>query len=169
EVQGPFTPLNDSLSRAETFASVYGESGEGNLFSPGTLTGSSTRYVQFSQGEKTFDTEYGNLAPSVGITWAPNTGSSGFMHRLFGNSGQTVLRGGFSVAFVREGTSAFTSLFNANPGGTRSANQSTGGTPFPLSFGNLFRNGLPAPPPFAATPVTGVSLPISPVYPSVGA
>ncbi|HKG47720.1 MAG TPA: TonB-dependent receptor [Pyrinomonadaceae bacterium] len=159
EVQGPFTPLNDSLSRIESPASIYGESGEGNLFSPGTLTGAPTRFVQFSQGEKTFNTEYGNFAPSVGITWSPNIGSSGFMHRLFGNSGQTVLRGGFSVAFVREGTSAFTSLFNSNPGGTITANQSTTGTPFPLSFGNLFRNGLPARPAFASEPS----------YPSLGA
>jgi hypothetical protein len=168
EVQGPFQPLNDNLSRLETFDSIYGESGPGNLFKPGTLTGSPTRYVQFKKGEKTFNTDYGNWAPSVGITWSPNTGSGGFMHRLMGNSGQTVFRGGFSIAYVREGTSAFTSLFNSNPGGTLSANQSTGGTPFPLSFGNLLRNGIPAPPPFAATPVTGVSLPISPVYPSVG-
>jgi hypothetical protein len=158
EVQGPFQPLNDSLSRLESFAQIYGESGEGNLFKPGTLTGTPTRFVQFSQGEKTFDTEYGNFAPSVGITWAPNTGSSGFMHKLMGNSGQTVLRGGFSVAFVREGTSAFTSLFNSNPGGTLTANQSTSGTPFPLSFGNLFRNGLPARP----------NTLTEPSYPSVG-
>ena len=168
EVQGPFQPLNDSLSRIENFASIYGESGEGNLFSPGTLTGAPTRFVQFSKGEKTFDTEYGNFAPSVGITWSPNTGSSGFMHKLLGNSGQTVLRGGFSVAFVREGTSAFTSLFNSNPGGTLTGTQNITGTPFGLGFGNLFRNGLPAAPPFAATPVPGVSLPAEPVYPSIG-
>ena len=36
------------------------------------------------------------------------------------------------MAFIREGTSAFTSLFNSNPGGTLTANQSTTGTPFPL-------------------------------------
>ena len=153
EVQGPFTPLNNSLSQIESFASIYGESGEGNLFEPGTLTGGPTRYIQFSQGQKTFATDYGNFAPSLGMTWSPNTTGSGFMHRLMGNSGQTVLRGGFSVAFVREGTSAFTSLFNSNPGGTLTANQSTSGTPFPLSFGNLFRNGLPAHPATALTPV----------------
>jgi hypothetical protein len=159
EVQGPFQPLNDSLSRIESFDQIFGESGAGNLFKPGTLTGTPTRFVQFSQGEKTFDTEYGNFAPSVGITWSPNTGTDGFMHKLFGNSGQTVLRGGFSIAFVREGTSAFTSLFNSNPGGTLTANQSTSGTPFPLSFGNLFRNGVPARPANLAT---------VPVYPSLG-
>src|ERR1700741_1695390 len=159
EVQGPFQPLNDSLSRIESFDQIFGESGPGNLFKPGTLSGTPTRFVQFSQGEKTFDTEYGNFAPSVGITWSPNTGTDGFMHKLLGNSGQTVLRGGFSLAFVREGTSAFTSLFNSNPGGTLTANQSTSGTPFPLSFGNLFRNGVPARP---------GTLPTQPVYPNAG-
>ena len=159
EVQGPFQPLNDSLARVESFDQVFGESGPGNLFKPGTLTGTPTRFVQFSQGEKTFDTSYGNFAPSVGVTWSPNTDSTGFMHKLLGNSGQTVLRGGFSIAFVREGTSAFTSLFNSNPGGTLTANQSTSGNPFPLSFGNLFRNGLPARPANLAT---------EPTYPNVG-
>jgi hypothetical protein len=158
EVQGPFQPLNDSLARLENFAAIYGESGEGNLFRPGTLTGAPTRYVQFSKGEKTFETQYGNFAPSLGITWSPNTDSDGFWHKLFGNSGQTVLRGGFSIAFVREGTSAFTSLFNSNPGGTLTATQNITGTPFPLGFGNLFRNGLPAGPP----------IPSEPTYPSVG-
>lgn len=168
EVQGPFTPLNSSLARVENFASIYGESGEGNLFMPGTLTGSPTRFVEFSEGEKAFKTQYGNFAPSIGITWSPNTGSDGFWHALMGNSGQTVLRAGFSTAFVREGTSSFTSIFGGNPGGTLVANQSTGGTPFPLSFGNLLRNGVPAPPPQAALPVPGVSLPIEPVYPAIG-
>ena len=168
EVQGPFHSLNNNLSQVENFASIYGESGEGNLFKPGTLTGSATRYVQLAEGDKVFGTDYGNFAPSIGITWSPNTANDGFWHGLFGNSGQTVFRGGFSVAFVREGMSAFTSLFNSNPGGTLSANQSTSGNPFPLSFGNLLRNGIPAPPPFSSTPVTGVSLPAAPIYPAVG-
>ena len=169
EVQGPFQPLNDSLSRLESFGSIYGESGEGNLFQPGTLAGAPTRFVKFSQGEKTFNTQYGNFAPSLGISWSPNTDGGGFWHKLFGNSGQTVFRGGYSVAFVREGTSAFTSLFTANPGGTLSANQSTSGTPFPLSFGNLLRNGIPARPPQSSNPVPRVSLPLEAVYPNVGA
>lgn len=152
EVQGPFQPLNDSLSRATTFAGLFGESGEGNLFMPGTLTGSPTTFSRFSAGEKTYDTQYGNFAPSVGFTYSPNF-KSGFLNRLAGSSGQTVIRGGFSMAFVREGISAFTSLFNSNPGGTLTASQSTSGTPFPMPFGLLFRNGLPARPPTLTAPV----------------
>ena len=165
EVQGPFQPLNNSLSRIESFASIYGVSGEGNLFMPGTLTGSPTRFVEFSKGEKAFNTQYGNFAPSIGISWSPNIDSDGFWRKLFGNSGQTVLRAGFSTAFTREGTSSFTSIFAGNPGGTLSANQATSGTPFPLSFGNHLRNGIPAPPPQVANPVLNQSLPIQPIYP----
>lgn len=165
EVQGAFQPLNNSLSQIESFASIYGVSGEGNLFQPGTLTGSPTRFVEFSKGQKAFNTQYGNFAPSIGISWSPNTDSDGFWHKLLGNSGQTVLRAGFSTAFTREGTSSFTSIFAGNPGGTLSANQSTGGTPFPLSFGNHLRNGVPAPPPQVSNPVLNQSLPIQPIYP----
>lgn len=159
EVQGPFTPLNNSLSRSTTFAQLYGESGEGNLFKPGTLTGTPTTYSQFSEGEETYKTQYDNFAPSLGLSWSPSVSGNGLMRRILGNSGQTVFRGGYSVSFVREGVSAFTSLFNSNPGGTLSANQATSGNPYPLAFGLLFRNGLPARP---ATPT-------SPTYPSVGA
>ena len=165
EVQGPFQPLNNSLSRIESFASIYGVSGEGNLFMPGTLTGQPTKFVEFSKGEKAFNTQYGNFAPSLGISWSPSTDSDGFWHKLFGNSGQTVLRAGFSTAFTREGTSSFTSIFAGNPGGTLSANQTTGGTPFPLGFGNHLRNGIPAPPPQVSAPVLNQSLPIEPIYP----
>ena len=167
EVQGPFMPLNNSLARVESFASIYGESGEGNLFMPGTLTGAPTRFVEFSQGEKAFNTQYGNFAPSIGISWSPNTGSDGFWRGLMGNSGQTVLRAGFSKAFVREGTSSFTSIFGGNPGGTLSANQSTTGNPFQLGFGNLLRNGIPAPPPLSSSPGPG-QLPLQAIYPALG-
>src|SRR6185295_588122 len=82
------------------------------------------------------------------------------LRRLFGDSGQTVLRGGFSMAYVGEGINTFLSIRSANPGLTLSATQNSTGTPFPLPFGNLFRNGLPAPP---------TNLPATPPYPNTGA
>jgi hypothetical protein len=50
------------------------------------------------------------------------------------------------MAYVREGINTFLSIMSANPGLTLSATQNITGTPFPLTFGNLLRNGLPAPP-----------------------
>ncbi len=165
EVQGPFTPLNDTYARASNFAGLYGESGEGNLFNPGVLSGSPTQMVLFGKGTSAYETRYDSFAPSVGITYSPNFTEDGWLKSLFGESGRTVLRGGFSIAYVREGVNTFQSLYAANAasgaqlaGGTINATQNITGTPFGLSFGNYFRNGLPAGPAFQQ----------SPVYPNTG-
>lgn len=159
EVQGPFTPLNDTYARASSFAGLYGVSGEGNLFQPGTLAGQPTTLVLFGKGTSAYETRYDSFAPSIGVTYSPNF-QSGFMKSLFGESGRTVLRGGFSMAYVREGTNTFQSLYAANAasgaqlaGGTISATQNITGTPFPLTFGNYIRNGLPGGPSFQQQPV----------------
>jgi hypothetical protein len=158
EVQGPFYSKNDVISQV-SYAGLFGESGEGNLFKPGTLTGAPSQYTQFPQGSSTWQTQYGNIAPSVGFSWSPNFKGDRF-RKLFGDSGQTVLRGGFSMAYVREGINTFLSIMSANPGLTLSATQNITGTPFALPFGNLLRNGLPAAP---------TTLPVSPTYPNTGA
>ncbi|HEX3084728.1 MAG TPA: TonB-dependent receptor, partial [Pyrinomonadaceae bacterium] len=158
EVQEPFQSLNDTLTQVG-YAGLFGESGVGNVFKPGTLTGSPSTYTRFTKGSKTSETQYNNFAPSIGFTWSPNF-KSGLLHRLAGESGQTVLRGGFSEAFVREGLNGFLSIMAANPGQTISANQSTTGSPFPLGFGLLFRNGLPPIDP---------AVPTAPVLPNTGA
>ncbi|MGZ8844934.1 MAG: outer membrane beta-barrel protein [Pyrinomonadaceae bacterium] len=158
EVQGPFYSLNDSIAQV-SYAGLFGESGEGNLFKPGTLTGTPSTYTAFPQGQSTWKTQYGNFAPSVGFSWSPNF-KSNMARKAFGESGQTVLRGGFSMAYVREGINTFLSIMSANPGLTLSATQNITGSPFPLTFGNLFRSGLPAP---------SAGLPTAPVYPNTGA
>lgn len=159
EVQGPFIPLNDTYARASSFADLFGVSGEGNLFKPGTLTGNPTTLVLFEKGTAAYDTRYDSFAPSIGITYSPNF-QGGFMKSLFGESGRTVLRGGYSRAYVREGVNTFQSLYAANSasgarlaGGTISATQNITGNPFPLTFGNYIRNGLPAGPNFQSSPV----------------
>ena len=157
EVQGPYKSLNNTLTQV-SYAGLFGESGVGNLFKPGTLTGSPSQYTSFAEGSSTWETQYGNIAPSIGFSYSPNF-KSGILRRLGGESGQTVLRGGFSMAYVREGAATFTSIMAANPGLTLSGTQNITGTPFPLTFGNLFRNGVPAPP---------TTIPTSPTYPNTG-
>ena len=164
EVQGPFIPLNDTYARATSFAGLYGVSGEGNLFQPGTLAGSPTQVQLFNKGTSAYDTRYDSFAPSLGFTYSPNF-QEGFMKSLLGESGKTVLRGGFSMAYVREGVNTFQSLYSANAasgaqlaGGTINATQNISGSPFPLNFGTYFRSGLPAGPGFQS----------SPVYPNTG-
>ena len=158
EVQEPFIPLNDTYSIGRGgYASLFGESGVDNLFKPGTLAGSPTQYVLFEKGTKGYETRYDGFAPSVGIAWQPDFGN-GVLRALAGNAGQTVIRAGYSLAFVREGVNTFQNIYGSNPGGLINATQNTTGTPFPLTIGNYVRNGLPA----------GPAIPAAPVYPNAG-
>jgi hypothetical protein len=166
EVQGPFQSLNNTLSQV-SYAGLFGESGLNNLFKPGTLAGAPTQYTNFTSGSTAYKTDYGNFAPSVGFTWSPNF-KEGLLRRLGGESGQTVLRGGFSMAYVREGTNNFLSILAGNPGQTIDSTQNITGTPFALGFGNLFRNGIPAAPAFGSGAPGSGTLPSQPTYPNVG-
>src|SRR6185436_10110111 len=123
--------------------------------------------TKFANGSKSYNTDYGNFAPSVGFTWSPNF-KEGLLRKLGGESGQTVLRGGFSMAYVREGTNTFLSILAGNPGQTIDSTQSITGTPFALSFGNLFRNGIPAPPAVGSGAPGSGTLPSQPSYPNAG-
>ncbi len=166
EVQGPFQSLNNTLSQV-SYAGLFGESGENNLFKPGTLAGSPTQFTAFTNGSKAYNTDYGNFAPSVGFTYSPSW-KNGILHTLAGEPGQTVFRGGFSMAFVREGTNNFLSILAGNPGQTVDATQNITGTPYAMPFGLLFRNGLPAPPPFGSGAPGSGTLPTQPSYPATG-
>src|SRR5436190_3292593 len=141
EVQEPCQSLNNTLTQVG-YAGLFGESGVDNLFKPGTLTGTPTTYTRFGAGSKTHNTDHGAFAPSIGLTWSP-TFKSGLLHKFAGESGQTVLRGGFSMAYVREGLNTFLSIMAANPGQTIDATQNITGTPFALPIGLYFRNGIP--------------------------
>ena len=121
EVQLPFEGLNDTFAQVSPDG-LYGESGPGNLFKPGTLTGVPTTFAFFGKGYKAYSADYGNFAPTLGLAWTPHF-ENGFMKTLLGNSGQTVIRAGYSKAFNREGIGVFTSITGGNPGGTLTANR----------------------------------------------
>ena len=129
--QTAFIALSEGLySRLENFDQVYGVSGAGNIFKPGTLTGSVPRVVALEKGEEAYPTDWNNLAPTVGVVWSPDFGESGFLNTLFGASGKSVFRGGYSISYVREGFNLLESILGANPGGSLSASRS-------LAIGNL--------------------------------
>ena len=156
EVQGPFVALNNAYAKT-TFAELFGISGAGNLFQPGVRTGKVTETTLFQKGDNTFNTDYNNFAPSLGFAWSPN--GHGWLKRIFGESGQTVLRGGYSIAFVREGMNVVSSILGANPGGQVDATRSSGNgnlgtTPV------LFRNPASLGPPS--------NVPTAPTYPFQG-
>ena len=141
-MQLPFTGLNNALATVP-FEGLYGESGLGNLFKPGTLTGGPSQYELFGEGYQTYKARYGNFAPTVGIAWSPNF-ENGFLRRLGGSSGQTVIRAGYSVAFNREGVGVFSAVTGGNPGGTLTANRNL--TLGNLPVGTYLRQGPFAPP-----------------------
>ncbi|CDM66767.1 TonB-dependent receptor [Pyrinomonas methylaliphatogenes] len=155
EVQFPFTALNNNYSFA-TYDDLFGISGRGNLFRPGVLQGRPTQFVQFKPGDKPFATDYNNFAPSVGFAWSPDW-KSGWLHRLFGSEGQSVIRAGYSIATVREGMNVVASILGANPGGTVNAARSL--TLGNLTPGTLLRDRASIAPP---------SFPSAPSYPITG-
>lgn len=132
---------------------VFDVSGKGNLFSPGTLTGAVPTVRGNTAGEKAFKDDLKNFAPSVGFVWSPSY-DSGLGKKFFGGNGTSVFRGGFSRAFIREGTLTIENSVGQNPGGAFSVARSTAlGN---LSVGTLFRTpGNPniVAPAFNATPV----------------
>ena len=153
--QLPFYPLNDSYATA-TFADLCGVSGVGsdgscNMFKPGVLTGKSPEFIQYKEGTKAYNTDWNNLAPSIGVAWTTG-GQGGFLGTLLGRQGDTVIRGGASRAYSRNGMNDFTGRVGANPGVviTVSRNAALGnlGT-LPVLFRETNRLG---PPTFSETP-----------------
>ena len=97
-------------------AGLYGVSGVGNLFQPGTLTGSPTTFSN-DKGQSFYPSYKKDFAPSIGLSWTPSF-SNGFLQTLFGSNGESVFRGGYSIAYDREGLNFFTAQVPFNPGFT---------------------------------------------------
>lgn len=132
---------------------IFDVSGAGNQFSPGTLTGAVPTVRGNTAGEKAFQDDLNNFAPSFGVVWSPNF-DGGFGRKLFGENGTSVFRGGFSRAFIREGTLIVENSVGQNPGGAFSVNRTTANGN--LTVGTLFRTpGNPNlnSPAFNTTPV----------------
>ena len=145
----PFYPTNNSYTTvAET--SLYGVSGAGNLFQPGTLTGSRPLYVQYPEGTYAYNVDRNNAGPSVGVAWQLPAGSSGIRRLLFGSEeGDSVIRAGGAMAFQRPGMSDFTGVFGNNQGISVSLNRdaATGNLgPLPLLLRNTSQLALPSAP-----------------------
>lgn len=121
--QTAFRVLSDNYARVENFEQVYGVSGAGNIFKPGTLTGTVPRVVAAKKGEKAYPDDYNNFAPSFGFVYSPDFGEKGILRTFFGGKDKSVFRGGYSVAFVREGFDLLGSILGANPGGSLSASR----------------------------------------------
>ena len=141
EAMLPYVAENSNWSHA-TYESLFGVSGADHLFQPGTLTGTRSTVTKLQgSGQEVFKPQRWNLMPSFGFTWSPNW-KNGFLSKLAGNSGQTVFRGGFSMASVREGVNVFLNVTGSNPGPTFNSTRSislSGANNLPV--GTLLRSG----------------------------
>jgi hypothetical protein len=158
ETQLSVVPLNNNLSTT-TVEGLYGVSGLGNVFKPGGTTGQPTQFTQFKKGDKAFDTYWGNYAPSLGVAWTPSW-KTGLLARMFGEGGQSVLRGGFSIAYNREGIGDIVGTLTGNPGGsltsTRNVTNSNLGT-LPVLLRETSRLGPPTVPDAPVYPITNAA------------
>ncbi|HEY7182304.1 MAG TPA: carboxypeptidase regulatory-like domain-containing protein [Blastocatellia bacterium] len=158
EVQFPVTSLNNNLTNP-TLDGLYGVSGPGNVFNPVVPNPqpSATQFFQFKEGSTAYHTDWNNVAPSLGFAWTPSW-KDGFLKRVFGDGGQTVFRGGFSLAFNRDGIGTLIGTISANPGGSISVNRDTNtgnlGT-LPVFLSQRDRLGPPAFPDTPIYPLTG--------------
>jgi Carboxypeptidase regulatory-like domain len=140
-----FAPINlNGVYTRPGFAGLYGISGVGNLFAPGTLTGSVPQYNLTGDSETGYSMKP-LWAPSVGLAWVVPKTSFKPAAILLGHEGSTVLRAGYSINSVREDGSTF-SVWNTNQG--RTVTTSVDPANFASIFGApgsvLFRNPLPA-------------------------
>ncbi|MBM3808523.1 MAG: hypothetical protein FJW22_10050 [Acidimicrobiia bacterium] len=137
DLQRPFSPNNDIMSRV-TMADMCGVSGLGpgttiynkcNFLAPGSVSGKRPEFLQLTSGTNGYNTDWDNFAPTIGIAWRPDV-QEGWLRRLLGDPDLATLRGGYSVAYERQGLSEFTGTFGANPGSTVSITRSaTSGVP----------------------------------------
>lgn len=134
----PFVALNDSYSIGD-LDDVYGVSGTGNLFKPGTLTGTPPTFRQLKKGERAYPMDWNNVSPSIGMAWTPNA-RGGLLRTITGQTGDFVVRAGYSRSYTRLGLTDFAGQVANNPGVSIAVNRTqTLGNIGPLPL--LMRNG----------------------------
>jgi hypothetical protein len=132
------------------------------LFKPGVLQGHETQFVQFKRGDQAYATDYKDFAPSLGFAWNPTT-SMPWLRRLIGEKDQTIVRGGFSLSYTRNGLSDFSNVYGANTGSFVSATRST-------ALGNLVQGSEALPVLLReSNRLSPPSFPATPAYPITGA
>jgi hypothetical protein len=167
EQQRPFENLS-GIYTASTIQAAYGISGIGNMFKPGVTTGGMTPTAGASTYDPTIPAfqplssmnAYAtpkNWNPSVGFAWQiPQAG--GLLRTILGDhTGASVLRAGFSIATVREGTEVFQSMYGANPGVTYPASVD------PVNYPQYF--GAPGSVLFSQATLPTSPTPTAPTYP----
>jgi hypothetical protein len=115
EYQGiPHDLLNEYFNLQNGYTGVFGVSGLNNLFKPGTLTGTVPVFT-LNGSRDWYNKYYHSFGPTVGIAWQPGF-QNNMYRKIFGGTGNTVFRAGYSVSFDRPGLENFESLGPGNGG-----------------------------------------------------
>jgi hypothetical protein len=118
DTQFPLVNENGNYTRVG-YDGLFGVSGVGNLFMPGTLTGSVPTFQQVAPGTAAYDSYNKQFSPSVGAAWTLPQTDKPLLSWLIGKRGSSVLRGGYSIATIREGMNYFISIWGSNQGRTQ--------------------------------------------------
>jgi hypothetical protein len=106
--------------------------------------------------------DYTDFAPSLGFAWSPSF-KNGWLRSIVGETGQTVFRGGYSIAYNRNGIADYSDIYAINPGSFVNADRS-------LTIGNLVTNNNQLPVLFREKNRLGPgTFPNAPTYPITGA
>lgn len=149
ELQGPYYAKNNAYTVPLSFENVFGCSGAFNFFNPGPCTNPRTQMQRLEPGSPAYNTDKNNFAPNFGIAYSPNF-NSGFLHRIFGDPGQSVIRAGFSIAYNQDGTNVGSTGLGTNPGQSFSVAVNTANGTLPI--GSLFRTPGSVPTPTITEP-----------------
>ena len=110
DLQTPFAPVNDIMSAgADRRRLRHVRPRRRRPLRPVQLlrarpppAASVPEFVQLTTGTQGYETDWNNFAPNVGVAWRPNV-QGGFLRTLLGDPEQATLRGGYSVAYERQG------------------------------------------------------------------
>jgi hypothetical protein len=148
----PYETQGLAIQPTNGIAGLWGISGVGNLFSPGSLKGAaptSLDFVNGKTGKKLYNNDMNNFAPFFGFAYQPQI-QSGPLRWIFGKEGQSSIRAGYSISYLHDG---FTVVSNAlgtgttNPGLIQASSNS-------VPTGVLSSAGVPVPVPVFKMPVT---------------
>ena len=117
-----------------------------NIFQPGASGGSVPGY-ELNGGDPWYNRDLNNFAPNLGFAWTPHWDNP-VWNAVFGAAGKTVLRGGYSISYTREGLNNWISMAFGNPGFTSSLRSEavTNFTAGSVSLNSGFIPGLAATP-----------------------
>jgi hypothetical protein len=121
DYQGVPTIRNGLAIQITNVNDLFGVSGFGNVFTPNAAPGSQVNgpratldFVSGNTGKGLWNNDWNNFAPFFGFAYSPDF-KSGFLAKVFGPTGTSSIRGGYSISYLHDG---FTVVSNALGTGT---------------------------------------------------